>query len=365
MPVCHAGTWNVEQNGSGDFTVIQDAVNAAAAGDTILIGPGWYQEATSVLIPLWPQPTDIFVNVTKENLTFIGSDVDEVIIGPEESYLTFYGPQGFGGATLLEPFEIRNVTLRNVRDGVYMIGGGWVSGCKFISMVSHGVLSMEGAGANIDSCYFEWAEAGVSFSLSTGGEVRDCIFYKSRALVLDASDVLFENCRFEGGWPGIKFDGGQGTVNDCTLNGEGEIGAYGVIGINGAEVVVSECEIIEYQFPLKSRNVSTVSASECLLTVGAGAIVYVSTGATATIQGSDIYKTGDWYVQCAYYEGEPIALDLGGNYWGGASLEEVEAGILDSSVDPDVHYTVIVEPISDVPLPAEKKSMGGFKSLFR
>ena len=31
-----ATTWYVEQDGSGDFTVIQHAVNAASAGDTII-----------------------------------------------------------------------------------------------------------------------------------------------------------------------------------------------------------------------------------------------------------------------------------------------------------------------------------------
>ena len=39
LPVA-ARTWRVEKDGSGDFTVIQDAVDAAAAGDTIRIGPG-------------------------------------------------------------------------------------------------------------------------------------------------------------------------------------------------------------------------------------------------------------------------------------------------------------------------------------
>nr|MBP7496211.1 hypothetical protein [Bacteroidales bacterium] len=37
-------TWNVKQDGSGDFTTIQAAINAAAAGDIIMIGPGLYDE---------------------------------------------------------------------------------------------------------------------------------------------------------------------------------------------------------------------------------------------------------------------------------------------------------------------------------
>ena len=47
-----AATWHVEQDGSGDFDDIQPAVDAAAAGDTILIGPGHYDQARSVLLPV-------------------------------------------------------------------------------------------------------------------------------------------------------------------------------------------------------------------------------------------------------------------------------------------------------------------------
>jgi len=42
--MAHARTWLVEQDGSGEYTVIQDALDAAADGDSILIGPGFYQE---------------------------------------------------------------------------------------------------------------------------------------------------------------------------------------------------------------------------------------------------------------------------------------------------------------------------------
>ena len=38
--IARADTLRVEQNGSGDFTIIQEAVDAAAHGDTILIGRG-------------------------------------------------------------------------------------------------------------------------------------------------------------------------------------------------------------------------------------------------------------------------------------------------------------------------------------
>jgi hypothetical protein len=45
--VCDQGigrTWSVEKDGSGDFSVIQDAVEAAAPGDTIQIGEGRFED---------------------------------------------------------------------------------------------------------------------------------------------------------------------------------------------------------------------------------------------------------------------------------------------------------------------------------
>ncbi len=40
----HAATWTVEEDGSGDFETIQEAVDAAGAGDLVLVGPGTYTD---------------------------------------------------------------------------------------------------------------------------------------------------------------------------------------------------------------------------------------------------------------------------------------------------------------------------------
>ncbi|MGA1873718.1 MAG: hypothetical protein ACMUHY_08600, partial [Thermoplasmatota archaeon] len=43
-----AATWVVDQGGSGDFTTIMGAVNAASDGDTILVNPGTYGEQVAI-----------------------------------------------------------------------------------------------------------------------------------------------------------------------------------------------------------------------------------------------------------------------------------------------------------------------------
>jgi len=50
--VGQAATLRVERDGSGDYATLQPALDAAAAGDTVLIGPGEYTELTNQYLPL-------------------------------------------------------------------------------------------------------------------------------------------------------------------------------------------------------------------------------------------------------------------------------------------------------------------------
>ena len=74
-----AAVWRVEKNGSGDFTIIQHAVDASASGDTILIGPGRYDDRFLWGNPPWQQHTRVLV--TRSDLTLIGAGADRTIIG--------------------------------------------------------------------------------------------------------------------------------------------------------------------------------------------------------------------------------------------------------------------------------------------
>ena len=196
-----AATWYVEKDGSGDFDDIQPAVDAAAGGDTIRIGPGHYDQARSVLIPNWPSETDVFVFVDKEQLTFIGSGRDEVIIGPEEYYQTNFGPKCFATAGLSQRWRIENLTLQNAWDGVYEGGGLSAENCRIVGCWSAGIYTWAPLGAEVDDCVFEDNDnGGVSvFSPASHVRIRNSEFVYSSIHLQDVTDVAIENCILSGG----------------------------------------------------------------------------------------------------------------------------------------------------------------------
>jgi len=80
-----ARTWFVERDGSGEFANIHNAVFACSAGDTIMIGPGRYDDFHPLITSAWT--TEAILEVTKDDLTFIGSGNTSSIIGPTVMYL--------------------------------------------------------------------------------------------------------------------------------------------------------------------------------------------------------------------------------------------------------------------------------------
>ena len=124
LPEADARTWRVEKDGSGDYTVIQDAVDAAAEGDTILIGPGEYTESS-----VWEYDIgdfgETYVGVPINDITLIGTSRDSTIIGPPEKDWNedLFLPKGISLRSLVSGgLVIENLTVRNCREGLRLSG---------------------------------------------------------------------------------------------------------------------------------------------------------------------------------------------------------------------------------------------------
>ncbi len=116
-PRAFATTWHVEKDGSGDFTVIQDALNSCASGDTVLVGPGRYTEHAP--FDFGALTEDTYVVVDTPNLTLRGTDRDAVIVGPEVfTKINSREPNGIATSLQAASPKIENLTVENVVDGV-------------------------------------------------------------------------------------------------------------------------------------------------------------------------------------------------------------------------------------------------------
>lgn len=365
-----ASTWMVEQNGSGDFVEIQPAVDAAAAGDSILIGPGRFDNFHPFTAPGWTE--EVIVGVTKDNLTFIGSGKDVTIVGtvlpyapPGELPKVFCSIGSFDG-------KIQDLTVENVRKGIYWWEGNLVvQGCliRGNSNTYIGMGSWFGS-LLVQDCDFELLNQlslGISSHPPSGNiSVRNCRFSGiGHGLISNGTNgVDFSNCTFNGLAVGAQFDSGTtGTVRDCQFFDCFVLGVQ--LSYN------SVVEIYDTHFSGSGYGL-TVGAGSVLN--GSGVVIENSTDASMLLS-SQVYvnltnshilpSSSGWAISSTGFPYEHINQDMQGNYWGTADSDSIAAMIWDSNDDPDLHFTVLFEPFSEGPVSIEKKSLGDLKALFR
>lgn len=210
-----ASTWSVQRDGTGDFATIQPALDAAADGDTILIGPGEYTEATTVRLPGSAYDIRSYADVRCGNLTIIGAGAEATVIGPT-SYLgnaATGDPAGLsygGGGTL----HISDIGIRH----------------SYTAFVV-GVLYLDRCCLSDNTIGLWWEPSG------PGGWVRDSVF--------EVTEPIFDPESFEIGYGGL----GSGIVLDrCRFESPGIVRS-----VQGIELV--ECDTRGIAFYGATRSV--------------------------------------------------------------------------------------------------------------
>jgi hypothetical protein len=361
-------TWRVELDGSGDFTDIQPAVDAAAAGDTILIGPGRFDTFHPCVAPAWTEETIVWV--TKDDLMFIGSGQDVTIIGPT----TYYGAPGEDpkGFTQFPDFSgsINNLTIENIEIGVHWEGTLNMEGCR--------IRALSGSSVGL----FVWPSGGMAkncrFEMSSGG--RGCI------VATAGFDFAIEDCEFSG--PGYAIDVLGGSHNTNIRRCEIREPRYGVIIEQGSTGSVVDCQITdagEY-----AVLVTTASALNLERTTVRGAATGIVADSGSTLTGNNviventtreallfccntlvtfntchILPASGWAVRCYGSWSNVHTLDLTGNYWGTTDAVVIAASIWDGNDEPAIQCTMQFDPFADGPVPTETTTWGDLKALFR
>jgi hypothetical protein len=364
-----ARAWRVARDGSGDFTTIQPAVDAAAPGDTVLIGAGRYRESS-----IFPFDNDLgggetFVGVSVSDLTLIGVQRDSVVIGPDIPNFQGFDPTGIAmrldHALIL---RVQQLTVQNVYNGLRLRGHADVAMCQ-VTGCGIGMFGFTEGGLRVTNCLFtRCTRWGLSTDPPAANvEVLDTQFVDNLgggAVFSFAINANVRRCYFQ---PcGIIYDRlGTGTVEDSAFD----------IELNGAAIEVSlgsDVHIIANRLRGPGQNIiadghSNVTGSDNYIETGPlGYALRIIGETTVDLRHNDIKLGGGYTVRLESYMNaqQPVHLNLTDNYWGTAIADTIAAHILDGNDDPQLHGFVDFQPFATSSVPAPQRSIGSLKASY-
>lgn len=374
-------TWHVAKDGSGDFSVIQDAVNAAASGDTIRIGPGRYDDKHLVGNPPWQRFARF--HLVQSEITIIGSGQDRTAIGPAQAWTAAQGEDsgayvgGYYGATVVRieglRFENTNTGIANF-DGIDSL---LVAGCSF---GGHRMgINTDASFACISNSRFEGVAANSFFHLGSFSvdvlRVDGCTFIldsmpaapQQHVQIQSTADAEISNCTFLDGTVGIVVTvGSSALIRDCRIEGQ----SRGGVANGGRRIALDRCQFSRQRSALNQYGTQALWAVDN---------IHVSDVTLATLEYTALFDgyirnstlaRGERYVVCDITPEKraaatPVTLDMTNNWWGTADPDSIQAWIYDGNDRPEDPYFIQWDPFLASPLPVQKKSMGGVKALFR
>lgn len=257
----------VAADGSGTHRTIQEAVDAAAAGAVISIGPGVYEERVKIDKPLtlegagWEQTTIMTRNVAADKfqlelLAFsvrIGERMKEVKTKEQREAIMeeFVAEFSQKHATLLvtntEGVIIRNLKISSpgrIADGLllpapvikFKNAKAEVVGCAVTGSPGEGMRVAGGSDVEVRNCLVAavW-NTGIVVTGDKGGiakariqdsDVRNC-HYAGIAIRPGCDSVVVKGCRISGSaWHGIRYDDASPAITGNLVFGNARSGIY-------------------------------------------------------------------------------------------------------------------------------------------
>jgi hypothetical protein len=380
-----AAVWRVEKDGTGDFTIIQQAVDASASGDTILIGPGRYDDKFLWGNPPWQQYTRVLV--TRADLTLIGAGADQTIIGSavplgigysQDSGLAAHVALG-GGA-----LRVSLIGFENCYRGAYFVGleSAIVVDCRFAGS-GNSVASTNVDDLIVESCNFESVTSVDSFAshLAVWGPGRFTLLRSSLAIsklhnyawshvrLQQISAARIVSCQFEGGAIGLNMSGGSGTGDliDCRFVDQHNAGIAHAVA-HGTIRVANTTMQRQYK-ALWSAEVNPRWEVDGLIVEDAFeySLVFSYLG-DGYIRNSQLARGMRYVVRDAGVASSDVVVhfDMTNNWWGTTEPDSIQSWIFDGNDQPErPYYFIDWMPFRSGPVGTEERSFGGVKSMFR
>lgn len=368
--VADARTWHVRKDDTGDFKIIQDAVDQAAAGDTIKIGPGRFEEKkpyTSYPPDKWT--FDVYVAVGVADLTIIGSGVDQTFIGPPSPiWLSPQQPKIICALSRVDRLVVEDISLENVANGIYRDQGGTltVRRCTFRGCEA-GVVTWSEQGTSVEDCLFlQMGDVGVTaYSPCTGLTVSRCRFADQFGIsTTRTKSISVSDCRFQGGNVGCQFASySTGIIRDCVFTG---IANVAIVIATGSVADLWENSVLGGNANLYARDTNTTVTGTGNVFAGGSYSTILVSNCNVTLHGNHILHGVGPSVYLETFLNPPIrTLDMTNNYWGTTSADSIASWIYDGHDNPAIYGYVQFEPFSPGVIRAEQKSLGSVKNLYR
>ncbi len=370
--VAQARTWRVEKDGSGDYAIIQAAIDAAADGDTIRIGAGRFDAfATQRGMPI-----NVYLDGQK-SLVLSGAGAEATIIGP--AALTDDGVR-YGIAAESGPASLRVEHLAVVNANEYAMSAGCadlrVEDCR-IEGALKGIVSFGETFALVDSRIVNGPpldlrtrglEIASPHALVQGVTVAG-YWYGISAMARDTDDVRITGCTLDGG--------GVGNIGIDAWNGDAVIDHCRVTGWTGAAIMVGTASTVTLDANVVEDNpgtgVDVYLADDLVMTDnlirGCGTCLVVShPNRQQSIRRNSFLRNEavDGYLVVCDTPGfvEPETLDFSGNYWGTTDTATIDRWIDDGN-DTGTGVTIGYLPLLEASVPTGSTSFGGLRALYR
>lgn len=357
-------TWRVEKDGSGDFSVIQDALDAAAFGDTIQVGPGRFDNLHETAALMSGFQFQSIAHVKKSGLTLIGAGSDLTTIGPDSLVMEIDGLTA--GALYLDTGKMTHVegfTIENVQFPVTVRSQSEIANCRIIHSSTSDAFAMtiiEGAEVEVRDCEFFGSDSIITSSPAvTNPRIIDCSFdnpnLDGTAVVIGngATGALIAGCIVTGYASGVETSfNATATIEDTHFR-EVRIDA---IDLSSGSIVMRRCRIDEgNRFPIRAAR-GTIEIHDSVIGGGTMATILRGSPVEILVRNSNILNGGALTIDALGRTVEPS--DFRYNWWGTTDLQKIDSWIS----QPD--DTVLYEPILDQSVAAQSSSLGSLKALF-